>query len=62
MTESTITVVDHTEEHETIDCPDCGDALCAVYPAPWEIDPDLLVACLNTWYVTGTTHSCESDS
>ena len=48
----TTTIVAHTEDHETIDCPHCGTALCYRYPAP-EADGE---ACTSTSYVTRQDH------
>ena len=48
----TTTIVEHTEDHETIACPHCGIELCAHYPAPWDEGE----ACETTAYVTGQDH------
>ena len=47
-------IVDHTEHHETIDCPQCGTALCAHYPADWDTGE----ACEYSYYATGYSHDC----
>ena len=52
MTTNSALLVAHTEDHETIDCPHCGAALCSVYPAPWDTGD----ACMTTSYVTGQDH------
>ena len=45
-------IVAHDQSHETIDCPHCGIALCAHYPA----DGDTGEACETTYYATGVDH------
>ena len=47
-------IVAHTEDHETIDCPNCGIALCTLYPADWDTGE----ACETTYYATGVIHDC----
>ena len=47
-------IVAHTKDHETIECPHCGIALCAHYPA----DGDTGEACDTTYYATGFGHIC----
>ena len=47
-------IVAHTENHETIECPDCGKELCAHYPADWDTGE----ACETTYYATGVSHEC----
>ena len=52
-------IVAHTEDHETIDCPHCGIALCAHYPAPWE--KGLAEVCEETSMATGDEHVLNCD-
>ena len=50
-------IVAHTEAHETIDCPHCGAAICAHYPADWDTGE----ACETTHYATGVSHDCQGN-